>query len=142
MSTAAEHLYVRVDASSRTGLGHFVRCFALGQHWRDARCDVTFVGSYPEPLAMMLEAERIAAAAVPRPHPDERDLPATLEAIPDGALTVLDGYHFDHEYQKALAESRRLLVIDDVGHLPAYAGAALLNANLAAAEVEYAHAPA
>jgi UDP-2,4-diacetamido-2,4,6-trideoxy-beta-L-altropyranose hydrolase len=141
MSAAAEHLYVRVDAAARIGLGHFVRCFALGQYWRELQHPVTFVGRYPEALRAALAGEGIAAIAVGETHPDPRDLKATLGAIPAGALAVLDGYDFDLAYQEALAADRRLLVIDDVGHLPAYAGAALLNANLAAEAIHYARAP-
>lgn len=141
MSGAADALYVRVDASPLTGLGHFTRCFALGQHWRDMGRTVTFVGSYPAELRARLTAEGIGTVAIPQTHPAGDDLPATLEAIPRKALTVLDGYRFDYEYQRSLAADRRLLVIDDIGHLPAYAGAALLNSNLFADDIEYAHAP-
>jgi len=126
----------------RTGLGHFMRCFALGQYWRDLQRAVTFVGNYPPVLQKLLAGEGIGIATIEKSYPNEADLPATLDSIPLGARVVLDGYDFDYRYQQALATGRRLLVIDDFGHLSSYAGAALLNANLDAEGVAYTDAPA
>jgi spore coat polysaccharide biosynthesis predicted glycosyltransferase SpsG len=54
---------------------------------------------------------------------------------------VLDGYHFDYGYQRRLADGRCLLVVDDVGHLPRYAGSLLLNSSVNAEEICYTQAP-
>lgn len=136
-----DRLYVRVDASPQTGLGHFMRCFALAQYWRDTGHEVTFVGRFAPALGTRLAAEGIANARVEARHPDRADLLATLDLVPNGALVVLDGYRFDFEYQEALGCGRTLLVIDDTGHLPAYAGSVLLNANIDAEQIAYARAP-
>ncbi len=136
-----QRLFVRVDATPHTGLGHFMRCLALAEHWRDTGREATFIGRYTPTLAARLANEGIANARLETSHPDRRDLLATLDLVPNGALVVLDGYGFDYEYQQSLAYGRTLLVIDDTGHLPAYAGSMLLNPNIDAERVVYAQAP-
>lgn len=136
------HLYCRVDASEAIGIGHFMRCFALAQHWRDQEAPVTFVGSLPQPLDELLASEGISREPVRHVHPHAADLEGSVRTIPTGAVVVLDGYHFDSSYQRALGANRRLLVIDDTGHLDEYFGYALLNQNLGAESIRYAKAPA
>jgi UDP-2,4-diacetamido-2,4,6-trideoxy-beta-L-altropyranose hydrolase len=142
LTRAVDHLYVRTDAAASTGVGHFMRCFALGQYWRDLDLNVTFIGRCPGELRGRLEQEGIGRLALDTPCPDPRDLATTLDRIPGGAITVLDGYHFDENYQQQLSADHRLMVIDDHGHLPGYAGSVLLNANLDARDVRYLRAPA
>jgi spore coat polysaccharide biosynthesis predicted glycosyltransferase SpsG len=51
---------------------------------------------------------------------------------------VIDGYHFDPEYQKAARDaSARVLVIDDTAHWPEYHADILLNQNLGADKLRY-----
>lgn len=134
-------LYVRADAHAEMGIGHFMRCLALGQAWLDRGGAVTFIGRHDDSLQCRLEQEGIDRVAINTPHPVARDLQLTLGAIPAGALAVLDGYQFDGHYQRELASHAKLLVIDDTGHLPAYWGSLLLNQNPDAAAVRYEHAP-
>ncbi|HSG64178.1 MAG TPA: hypothetical protein VLD39_04230, partial [Gammaproteobacteria bacterium] len=115
--TSGERLFVRVDATSKTGLGHLNRCLALAQHWRATHGPVTFVGRYADGIGAKLAHERIDVAALAAMHPDPADLTAVLDLIDAPATVVLDGYHFDYGYQNALAASHRVLVVDDLGHL-------------------------
>ncbi len=138
---SAQGLYVRTDATTATGLGHFMRCYALAQVWRDGGEPVTFVGRYETTLGTLLDEEGIARIDVACAHPDPLDLETTLARVPERAPVVLDGYGFDREFQERLAAQRRLLVIDDIGHQDGYAGFALLNPNLGAASVVYRRAP-
>jgi len=56
----------------------------------------------------------------------------------DRSWVVLDGYPFGWEYQKAVKESnKQLLVVDDYAHLPRYEADVLLNHNLEAEKLEY-----
>ncbi len=145
MSTSLDstRLFVRVDASAEIGIGHFMRCFALAQYWRDQQREVTFIGQYPKALVDRLRAEHIEHIVIPSPHPVPEDLAQTLAAIPSSVPVVLDGYRFDAAYQQKLSESgRRLLVIDDTGHLPAYAGDLLVNQNSVGETITYQQAPA
>ena len=51
---------------------------------------------------------------------------------------VLDGYHFDPDYQRAAREAgHRLLVIDDYNHLPHYHANIILNQNIGADQYQY-----
>lgn len=140
--TARQRLFIRVDATLETGLGHFNRCLALAQRWREAHGPVTFMGHHGERLVEELARERIDHEPLTRMHPDPRDLDTALRRLDAGATVVLDGYQFDYAYQRGLANNCRLLVIDDLGQLPRYAGSWLLNASVNAREIVYDDAPA
>jgi UDP-2,4-diacetamido-2,4,6-trideoxy-beta-L-altropyranose hydrolase len=141
------NLIIRADASSRIGVGHMMRCFALAQAWQLEGGQVVFL-SHCESDALR---QRITAAGmefipIANPHPDARDLQTTLEilrtrsagTIENLTWLVLDGYHFDAVYQQAVrAAGYRLLVIDDMAHLPAYHADILLNQNLGAEKLKY-----
>jgi len=59
------------------------------------------------------------------------------EAASEGWL-VLDGYHFDLEYQRSIRRlGHKLLLIDDYNHLPEYECDILLNQNINALELDY-----
>lgn len=136
------HVYFRVDASSRMGTGHFMRCLALAQYFRDQNRGVTFIGQFPRSLAQRLEREGISTHGLTAPHPDPADAKEVLALIQPHAAIVLDGYHFDPQYQSTLAsEAQRLLIIDDTGHLDGYNGDVLLNQNVNAEDVIYLNAP-
>jgi len=82
---------------------------------------------------------------VERSHPDKEDLSRTLAILKRAGFgnseswCVLDGYHFDSEYQKAIRDSGfRLLVLDDVNHLPYYQADIILNQNINAESKGYA----
>jgi UDP-2,4-diacetamido-2,4,6-trideoxy-beta-L-altropyranose hydrolase len=73
-------------------------------------------------------------------HPHPGDLAATLSHIAqmDGTWLVLDGYHFDSAYQKAIRRSScGLLVIDDYVHQPSYHADLILNQNINAPHMQY-----
>ncbi|MFQ5668997.1 MAG: UDP-2,4-diacetamido-2,4,6-trideoxy-beta-L-altropyranose hydrolase [Acidobacteriota bacterium] len=137
------HLSFRVDASPAIGAGHFMRCLALAEEWRARGGQATFIGRWPAPLARHLEERGIRTVLLDAIHPDPSDLVQTLETVPAAGNMVLDGYRFDAAYQGRLRHGvRRLLVIDDAGHLPAYDADILLNQNLHADRVAYQRAPA
>jgi UDP-2,4-diacetamido-2,4,6-trideoxy-beta-L-altropyranose hydrolase len=75
-------------------------------------------------------------------HPDASDL-AIMQRLardlaPASPWVVLDGYHFDPSFQRALKEEGfRLLVIDDTAHLPHYAADIILNQNFGAEALAY-----
>lgn len=148
------HLLIRADASAQIGTGHVMRCFALAQAWQLEGGHVVFL-SHCESDALR---QRIAEAGmefipIANPHPDPRDLQTTLDIlrtrsaearedqkseIGNPTWLVLDDYHFDAVYQQAVRTAGcRLLVIDDMAHLPAYHADILLNQNLGAEKLKY-----
>ncbi|MBN2124745.1 MAG: UDP-2,4-diacetamido-2,4,6-trideoxy-beta-L-altropyranose hydrolase, partial [Deltaproteobacteria bacterium] len=140
-------LFIRADAESRIGTGHLMRCLALAQAWRRRRRGrVVFLSHCDSPsLKERIIGEGFFLQPVDHPHPHPSDLEGTLEAVSrrDGngaspGWLVLDGYHFDPIYQRAVRESgSRVLVIDDEAKLPRYHADLLLNQNMDAEESAY-----
>ena len=147
-------LVIRADASARIGVGHIMRCFALAQAWQLEGGHVVFL-SYCESDALRQRITDAGVEFIPiaNPHPDPRDLQTTLEIvrahsvgarenqqseIANPTWLVLDGYHFAPVYQQAVRTAEcRLLVVDDMAHLPAYHADILLNQNLGAEKLQY-----
>jgi UDP-2,4-diacetamido-2,4,6-trideoxy-beta-L-altropyranose hydrolase len=81
---------------------------------------------------------------IERSYPDGKDLERTISTL-KGAMerdrelwAVLDGYHFDDDFQRAIRETGvRTLVIDDHHHLPRYTADIILNQNIGAESTPY-----
>ena len=135
-------LFIRADAGPAMGTGHVMRCLALAQAWRKAGGEAGFLaGGLPSAIRSRLADEGFAVHDLPATHPDPADLAATLDILRRQARTgdwmALDGYQFTTDYQAACADRIQLLVVDDLAHLPAYHGHALLNQNPYAPELDY-----
>ena len=135
------NLIIRADASTQTGSGHLMRCLALAQAWKDAGGEVTFITACQnEGLLQRLQFEGFEVYVLACSHPDPIDWNYTKEILatyPD-AWVVLDGYHFDEEYQQRVKEiGHQLLVIDDTAHLKHYYADIVLNQNLHAEQLNY-----
>ncbi|TSA38388.1 MAG: UDP-2,4-diacetamido-2,4,6-trideoxy-beta-L-altropyranose hydrolase [Porphyromonadaceae bacterium] len=142
------NLFIRVDSDGKIGAGHIMRCIALAQAWQDHGGEVTFISHCEsEALRERISKEGFQFIAVKAPHPHSDDLSITLEYLkrpsaftlhPSPTWLVLDGYHFTTEYQKTIRDGGiRLLVIDDMNHLPHYHADILLNQNIHAPELTY-----
>ena len=69
-------LLIRADAGPKQGVGHVMRCLALGQAWQKMGGQVTLLtGSLPARLSMRLNAENINLQTLP---PDTDDHSETL----------------------------------------------------------------
>lgn len=122
-------LYIRADADAKTGTGHVMRCIALGQAWRDAGGHVAFMTACVNPQLlnrMVSEGFDVRGTAIPANPPTEN------------SWLVLDGYHFDSEYQRRLKQTGwRVLAIDDMAHLAHYYADIVLNQNIDAERYSY-----
>lgn len=135
---------IRVDADTKIGTGHVMRCIALAQAWQDQGGEVTFI-SHCESAALKdrIRREGFSFIVLDKVCPDSSDFTNTLsilksESADRGNWLVLDGYHFTPEYQKSMREEGiRLLVIDDMNHLPHYHADILLNQNIHAPDLKY-----
>lgn len=127
------------------GVGHVMRCLALAQGWQTSGGTVTFLSAeMPGPVADRLHDEGIDIISVPRPHPYVVDLETVRRIIKPSLPTwlVLDGYHFDTEYQRQLkALNSHLLAVDDLAHLDYYHADIILNQNLDADSLAYRCSP-
>jgi UDP-2,4-diacetamido-2,4,6-trideoxy-beta-L-altropyranose hydrolase len=139
-----ESLVFRVDASIQMGTGHVMRCLALAQSWQDDDGEVYFCSHQDLPLALVqrLTTEginRIELQSVPGSQADALETISHCQNHHSSWL-ILDGYHFDAEYQVTIkAEGLKLLVIDDHGHADRYCADLILNKNVCARAELYPH---
>jgi UDP-2,4-diacetamido-2,4,6-trideoxy-beta-L-altropyranose hydrolase len=139
------NLVIRADANSRIGTGHLMRCLALAQAWQERGECVTFLSHCQnEALQRRIIKEGFELVFVEQQHPDPADLKQVLKKLKNLQngncipWIVLDGYHFDSDYQKSIREAgSRLVVIDDYNHLPNYHADILLNQNIGAELIPY-----
>jgi UDP-2,4-diacetamido-2,4,6-trideoxy-beta-L-altropyranose hydrolase len=136
-------LVIRADASAQIGTGHVMRCLALGQGWRDRGGEV-FIIQAPgaAELEQRLRSEQLHLVVL-EARPGTAEDAAETAALARGVgarWVVVDGYHFDADYQRAIkVAGQRLLFIDDYGHAARYDADLVLNQNVYAHEVLYPH---
>lgn len=131
-------LIVRADATTAMGTGHLMRCMALGQAWRDAGGEVELLTRCEnDALTGRLAKEGFRVKLLGT----QTDTDALRSAQSDGpAVLVLDGYHFDAEYQARARDCfRPLVAIDDLADLPMYCADLILNQNIYATQLNYPH---
>jgi UDP-2,4-diacetamido-2,4,6-trideoxy-beta-L-altropyranose hydrolase len=138
-------LFIRTDATSTTGTGHMMRCFALAQAWQCRGGEVVFVSRCESDLIRnRIINEGFKFIPIKQNYPDSDDL-CTVTSLKkeykikgSEVLLVLDGYYFDQAYHVALRKNGfRLLVIDDTHHLPYYHADIILNQNINAEKTAY-----
>lgn len=128
-------LLIRADATPRMGTGHVMRGLALAQAWQDAGGDVTFAAA-ELPLALR---ERLASEGCAVESADDAASTVAVAEKIEAGWVVLDGYQFGDEFQQAVKDGgRRVLMIDDYGHAGRYPADLVLNQNLGADERLYA----
>ena len=137
-------LVVRADATVVMGTGHVMRCLALAQAWQDAGGSCVFAMAEPTPAV----EERVAAEGIqvvrfrktiPGSSQDAAQL-VELARAQGAAWLVVDGYHFDAEYQRRLKDTElKLLWVDDNGESAHYYADLVLNQNAHARDGLYVH---
>jgi UDP-2,4-diacetamido-2,4,6-trideoxy-beta-L-altropyranose hydrolase len=135
------NLFIRTDADSKIGLGHFMRCLALAQCWKNIGGKVTFLSRFDSNvLCDRINSEGFDFTPIERSFPDPLDWEITEQVLrkSTGAWLICDGYHFDPQYHRNVKNSGyRLCVIDDTAHLSHYCADILLNQNGHAKELDY-----
>jgi UDP-2,4-diacetamido-2,4,6-trideoxy-beta-L-altropyranose hydrolase len=138
-----EELIFRADANTHIGTGHLMRCLALAQSWRDRSKAVTFITCCEsKSLRKRLSEEGIQVVMLKKPHPNQMDWEITSQILrkSSDSWVVLDGYHFDPNYQNQVKKyGHQLLVIDDTAHLDRYYADILLNQNIYAENLKYSY---
>jgi UDP-2,4-diacetamido-2,4,6-trideoxy-beta-L-altropyranose hydrolase len=134
-------LLLRCDATVRMGSGHVMRCLALAQAWQDAGGTALFVSaSVPPALQQRLKREGCEVELLNVVQGSMDDARATGKRARERQVSwmVVDGYHFDADYQRTLKDAEaRLLVLDDNAHAAHYVADVVLNQNVHAAETMY-----
>jgi UDP-2,4-diacetamido-2,4,6-trideoxy-beta-L-altropyranose hydrolase len=139
-------LFIRADASAAMGTGHLMRMIALGQAWLERGWVVRFFCAAITPsLADRLSSEGFYLSPIYAALGSKEDLERLLHLMAESdqaegkdKLVVLDGYHFDSDYQLGIkAAGFKLLVMDDYGHAEFYHADWVLNQNISAFEGLY-----
>lgn len=140
---ASRTLLVRCDTSVRIGTGHAMRCLALAQAWQDAGNKAVFVMAEPLPsVRERLLSEQIEVVLAEGQAGSRNDASGVAQVASRRAAdwVVVDGYHFDANYQRELkAAGLKVLFIDDDGSAGHYSADLVLNQNAHAGENLYSN---
>lgn len=136
-------LVIRADASVAMGTGHVMRCLALAQAWQESGGAVLFAMVAPLPgIERVLRSQAMgiyAMHATPGAADDAREL-ASLCGRENAQWVVVDGYHFEADYQQRMKNAGfKTLLIDDLGQAGPYVADLVLNQNVYASEASYAN---
>ena len=134
-------LLIRADATISTGTGHLMRCIALADEWASRGAEVWFLTKCDHTLIKnRIQSEGHRIFDLERIHPDRTDLETIRSIIGSSTIhwVILDGYHFEVNYQKEIKKlGVSLMVIDDNAHLDYYIADILLNQNIYADSLTY-----
>jgi UDP-2,4-diacetamido-2,4,6-trideoxy-beta-L-altropyranose hydrolase len=136
-------LLIRVDAGTKIGTGHAMRCLALAQAWQDAGGQAIFMMTPGAPMVeerLKSEGIEIIPMLAQPGSTDDADQTANLAQKVGASWLVVDGYQFTADYQRFVKDSGlRLLFVDDNGHADHYWADIVLNQNLHADEDLYVY---
>lgn len=142
--TDSDHLriLIRADAGGALGTGHVTRMLALAQALQDETGAAIIASAQcPEPLVARLASENVDFVALPEViagSAEDADATLLLAKKLGCQWIVLDGYHFDDNYQKRIfGKGPGILCVDDYGHSSRWHCDAVLNHNLYAPSMAY-----
>ena len=108
-------IYIRTEASSTIGTGHFMRCFAIAEEARARHIKVVFVLN--EALSFVQARVQSIGALwhrVDTPIGSSLDGHALLSLVPNEDWVIVDSYKASSDYLNALSKTHKLCVIDDL----------------------------
>lgn len=101
-------VYIRADGGAQIGLGHIVRCSALAHMLKEHFEINFFCREIPDAIR-----EELNTSGFPCNKIENED--EFLDKLTYKTIVVLDGYHFDTDYQKQIkASGAKLVCIDDI----------------------------
>ena len=132
-----KNLVIRADAGGELGTGHVMRMIALAQAYMRRGGHVLLVSvQCPERIINRVLELGIEHHMLNGCEPgNAQDSAATLQLCEENEAQwlVLDGYHFDEEYQQRVSgHDIKVLCVDDYGHCETWNCDAVLNQNLGA----------
>lgn len=130
-------LFIRADANQSIGLGHIMRCIAIGQSWKKQGGTVCFLTKpLHEKIIERLTLEGFQHIELANFN-EIAQIKEIMQSHTDGLL-LLDGYQFTASYQQAIKDAEVLLiVIDDFSHASHYYADIVINRNLIASTELY-----
>ena len=116
MRSANQNVYFRADGHSKMGLGHIIRSLALAE-MLNKTFNCIFVSRLivkelkNEILSVCTDLIELQESLI-----QEQEAQYLIEnIINENDIVVLDGYHFDTEYQKLIYNhSKSLVCVDDI----------------------------
>jgi len=142
IEVAGQTLLVRADAGAAIGTGHVMRCLALAQAWQDAGGAASFLGAeLGSALKQRIAAENARVLDLSSEPGSADDAAETAAAAHRAGArwVIVDGYHFDAEYQRAIkAAALRMLFVDDTAQAGHFCADIVLNQNVYADARAYA----
>ncbi len=135
-ATSRRTLLIRADASSEIGVGHVMRCLALGQVWRNGGGRVAYVmANSTEWVQKRLEREGFDVILIGPRVELQVDILRTLQAARElnAGWIVIDGYQFPPKYGNVIKSTGLgLVLVDDCGVAEDCTADFVLNANFGA----------
>jgi len=132
-------IIARADVTTEMGTGHLMRCRSLAQRLKDFGVSTEFLmAECPGELRKTLIDEGFDFVRVNCAPGGIKDAKFTARAAAGADWIIVDGYHFDGSYQKALKSAgMRVLFVDDYVHCRGYPADIVLNQNMYANSTMY-----
>jgi len=136
-------LMIRADANIAMGTGHVMRCLALAQRWQENDGSVVFAMAESTPAiddCLRAESAQIVRLKCPPNSSEDARQVSQLAQDSHAAWVVVDGYHFDSEYQRNLKNAGlKVLFVDDCSQCEHYFADLVLDQNTHASDHTYAN---
>ena len=101
-------IHIRADGNQQIGLGHLVRCLAMAQMLKDDYAIVFFCLDIPEELREELKENGFKCIRITKEE-------SFISQINSDTIVILDGYHFNTNYQRKVKNKAfKLVCIDDL----------------------------
>ena len=127
-------IFIRVDASVRSGSGHVMRCLTLANELTAKGCEVRFISRVlPGNLCDYIEELDFSVSRLSDSLSDKQDAEATVKIVRsyalNGGFVIVDSYRLSLPWQKHIkAAGNQLMVLDDLADRKHYCDI-LLNQN-------------
>lgn len=127
------NLLIRVNSTYESGMGHFMRCLALGQKWQNEKGEVYFLINDNDNIKERILNENMKFIVTSNDSGDKEDQLFLLSNVDkyDISWVIVDGYVFKEDYFDFLRlNNLNFLIFDDDGGLTHYNSNLVLNQNL------------
>lgn len=133
-----KNIAIRVDGSSRIGMGHIMRCLTLAQEFRKREIEVTFLVKYDEKVIELLKQTRFIFQIV-KESTLKQEAEIIINIINEKNLDaiLIDSYWISEGYLKEIQKKIKLLISIDDNNLYTYPSNIILNANIYAKDINY-----
>lgn len=131
------NIVIRVDAGSTIGLGHIYRMYALSEILSIEYKPIFVIKNHDKKIHDLISSWGFKCLHLDNINEDVESFLSIMDNIKNISLVILDGYHFDVNYQLKLKEKNyKVLCVDGVNN-GVFACDAILNYSLSAKIEKY-----